>query len=468
MSTASLNFLYPLPFTPLLIAEGSNQLVVRLEVPDGTPVKGQTIHWLAVADSALVQLTAQQTQTLEDGTSTNSIEILGSLPDLLTISVWSDLDPRHFSTLYECVKLRSWVSMKSSIGQLYPRGSNERPKEAQQIGVTTTLLDETSRPVRGLRCHWGGSPNPPTSAWEPIAGGLLVPLVPDKDGYPFETNSQGRATISFSNAATTICQLNLNVNNVAQDSRPAVFTNIENGNGDLPPIIFDFDNDGRVDLDKYDDKGVAAYLPTSIGSGYYVAIWLNEEIVARGTPEYDYSVTPLYIKKSYFQTDGANNTAGYIISSPAGNGKDSKLRVFPVIGTIPAPQPPVVTRTYDQPSIVPPIWTVVNASTVAGGLELSIPPYTGIADGDKVTINIYLEGYLGGTNVKKYGFVTMEHDVADGDVDNGFTVVADESNFVGYYRSTPGNAYGKFRAEYVVNGTQYSELLVLPFADPGP
>ncbi|GLU32407.1 hypothetical protein WKR88_02465 [Trinickia caryophylli] len=466
MSDSKLRFAYPQPFTPLLVGPGGNKVTVQLTPREDQALRGQPIQWKVEPSGSISLGDGPQTQTLKDGTTANFLSVPEPVDDLVTVSVWdgSQPDAAHYTTLFQCVVPRVWGSMDTNIVPTTPPATT--PGSNQLITATATVVDDSSAPVRGLLFYWTGSPATPTSAYRVLPLGL-EPVAGQADGYPCVTDDSGMGGLAFANTRPTIILLGIATNTTQRYL--VAFSDVAKGIGKLPPLIVPLGDGNVLDLDSQSDPlGVPIFLdPTLSSTQNYVMVWLNGVIAAVGYPGKDYTTTPLYVPKNYFKNEQASNLIGAVISNVAGNGGDTGLLQFPAKGDVPVIEPPQRIRTLEAPTLVRGVGGgAVNQSTLSGGLQIWIPAYDHIDDGDKIQIRMYLQGYFAGTTIKRYGLVQMEVTTSYGDVDDGLLVVANEADFAGYDVSSMGDV-GVLQIEYIVDGDEYSKLLTRPFSYAG-
>jgi hypothetical protein len=470
-----LDFVERLPYTPLFIDSGLNVVKVKLIGPDGrTPLPNQPIHWRVPPEYSGVRLYTQKpTMTDGDGIAVNRIRIDrgAELPELLTVSAWYEpsgvaagTSGNHVCSLFESVEVRVFSSFVRDFAHPWTGGAIPRPDE--RVTATVTVLDGYSRPVRGLNMAWRMRPNAASGAWAQSENGDWQSLewrdTPSYEkGFPVVTDERGRSTIRFANDGKQIMGVAPAVNNEEFDPAHAMFSEVDFGTGSQPAVKLPLDG-GVLRLDKHPDT-VPVTLPLEVGVSEDAAIWLNGEFVST---VFVGSITqpgqPILVPSEFFVPGQLQNQIGYIQSDGFGNGRDSILTRFGVTGKPHIPQP-TPGGTLDKPRFERGGISIVNDSVIAGGLELRIPAYAGIARGDEVDLRIYLEGYYQNTAFKKYGYYKQTHGVRESDLADGFVLVVDESELRGYAAS-PQNEPGRFVAQYSVvsssGGAQrYSKLL---------
>lgn len=466
-----LEFVERLPYTPLLIDAGWNVLKVKLTSADGKPLAKQPIHWRIPPGTQGARLEkANPTSTGADGIAANRIYIDRSalMPNLLTVSAWYEPPDGklgetayHVAELFESVEVRVFCSFVRD--SAHPWTENPIPEKDEFVTATATVLDDQSRPVRGLRMAWRMHPNAASVAYEVLGAQVLQRLhwkdsPPYERGFPVDTNAFGRTTIKFANSAPQIMGVAPAVN-AEEYPTHAVFSAVDRGSGSGTQAGLPLTN-GYLDLDQYPDT-VPVTVSPEVGATCDAAIWLNDAFVTTvyiGTvPQYGVVRVP----SEYF-VPGELNRIGYIQSGIYGNGTDSVLSKFRVKGKAHIPEP-TPGGTLAPPRLEAAGVTIINDSAIAGGLALRIPAYASIAAGDEVTLGIYLEGYYQNTDFKKNGFYQMLRGVVAKDVPNGFVLIVDEAELRGYAASSKGKP-GRFRAQYAVsplNGAkQYSQVLV--------
>ena len=466
-----LQFVERLPYTPLLIDAGWNVLKVKLTSADGKPLAKQPIHWRIPPGTQGVRLEkANPTSTGADGIAANRIYIDRSalMPSLLTLSAWYEppggrLEETayHVAELFESAEVRVFCSFVRD--SAHPWTDGPIPENDEFVTATATVLDDRSRPVRGLRMAWRMHPNAASVAYE-VLGAQRLQQLHWKDspayerGFPVDTNAFGRTTIKFANHAPQIMGVAPAVN-AEEYPTHAVFSAVDLGSGSGPKVGLPLTGP-VLDLDQYPDT-VPVTVSPEVGATCDAAIWLNDAFVTTvyigAAPQYGVVRVP----SEYF-VPGQTNRIGYIQSGVYGNGTDSVLSKFAVTGKAHIPEPRA-GGTLAPPRLEASGVTIINDSAIAGGLALRIPAYASIAAGDEVNLRIYLEGYYQNTDFKKYGFYQMLRGVVPKDVQNGFVLIVDEAELRGYAASLAGKP-GRFRAQYAVspfNGAkQYSLVLV--------
>ncbi|MGG1944051.1 hypothetical protein AB1286_04490 [Trinickia sp. NRRL B-1857] len=480
-----LTFVERLPFTPLLLDVGYNPVKVRLVSADGTPMRNQAVGWSVPAEYPSVRLESDSvTYTDDDGVAVKRIRVGASpkLPDFLTVSAWWAAPhpndprevPRHVSTLYACVRPRVASSFVQKFA--HPLLQTSQPSSDQFIVSTTTILDEQSRPIRGLRFAWRMEPNAATLARERTLLGTLKPLewvsTPSYEaGYPASTNDFGQATILFANAKTTIMTFAPALNSTEFQNQ-VVFTAVDLGLGDdgslgLPLV-------GNVlDLDKYPDT-VPVTLPVSARQPSKVAIWLNEDIATivyrQGSP---LNGDPIEIPSWRFVSGDTFNAAGCVRGDSYGNGEDSRLVYFKVEGRARIPAP-AQGGTLPPPALVQGGVRVIDDSTISGGLQIRVPPYQGIEAGQRVTLNVFVSGYYQGTQFPKVEFPIVKYNVGAADLTTGFILVLNEDDLTGF-GTGPAGQTGEFVAQYTVSRSKdgspaslFSRVFSLPIVTTVP
>lgn len=465
-----LEFVERLPYTPLFIDAGWNVVKVKLSGLDGKALDKQPIHWRVPPEFKGVRLEkTNPTTTGPDGVAANRIRIDrgAQVSDLLTVSAWyeplngaSGIWANHVAALFEAVEVRVFCSFARD--SAHPWTSGGTPKADELVTATATVLDDRSRPVRGLRMAWRMHPNAASAAYEPTAHGGLrqlawtdAPLY--ERGFAAYTTELGRTTIKFANYAPQIMGVAPTVN-AEEYPYHVMFSAVDLGTGNGTAVGLPLVG-GVLDLDRYPDT-VPVTVSPDVGVSCDAAIWLNDGFVARvyiGTAEQPGLVR---VPSEYF-VPGERNGIGYIKSDVFGNGADSILSKFGVRGQARIPQP-TPGGTLAEPRFVARDVRIVNDSVIAGGLALWIPADTAIAAGDEIRLRIYLEGYYQNTDFKRYGFYEMTHGVQVGDVADGFLLIVDEAELHGYAASLKGEP-GRFVAQYVavasVGTTRYSKLL---------
>lgn len=481
----ALTFVERLPFTPLLLDIGYNPVKVRLVSRDGMPMRNQPIRWSVPDEYPSVRLESDSvTYTDSDGVAVKRIRVGASpkLPDLLSVSAWWDAPhpphpsepPHHISTLYACVRPR----VSSSFVQKYahPLLQTSEPSGDQFIVSTTTILDDRSRPVRGLRFAWRMEPNAATLARELTLLGTLKPLEwvssPSYEaGYPAVTNDRGQATILFANAKPTIMTFAPALNSTEFQNQ-VVFTAVDLGLGDDGSLGLPLEGN-VLDLNKYPDT-VPVTLPIGARPPNKVAIWLDEDIATivyrQGSP---LNAEPIEIPSWRFVSGDTFNAAGCIRSDSYGNGEDSRLVYFKVQGRARVPAP-VQGGTLPPPGLVQGGVRVVDDSTISGGLQIRVPRYQGIQTGQRVTLNVFVSGYYQGTGLPKVDFPVVKYEVGSADLQDGFILVLNEDGLTGF-GSGPAGQTGELIAQYVVSRSQsgsdaplYSRLFSVPIVTTVP
>lgn len=460
-STQRLTFVERLPFTPLLLNVGYNPVKVRLVSPDGTPMRNQPIRWSVPAEYPSVQLESNLvTHTDSNGVAVKRIRVGASpaLPDLLTVSVcWDPADgdvPRvvrhHATTLFGCVRPRVFSSFVEKFA--HPLLQTSELTADQLIVATTTILDEQSRPIRGLRFAWRTEPNAATLARELTPLGTLEPLdwvsaPPYEAGFRATTNDRGQATILFGNAKPTIMTFAPALNSTEFQNQ-VVFTAVDLGLGDDGTLGLPLEGN-VLDLDKYPDT-VPVTLPVGARSMRRAAIWLNEDIATIVYRQSSASQDdPIEIPSWRFVSGDQINAAGFTRGDSYGNGEDSRLVYFGVEGTArtPAPTP---GGTLAPPALVQAGVRVIDDSTISGGLQVRVPAYQGIELGQRVTLSVFVSGYYQGTGFPKVDFPVLKHDVGSDDLKDGFVLVLNEDDLTGFGLGTTGRP-GEFIAQYAVS-----------------
>ena len=467
-----LQFVERLPYTPLLIDAGWNVLKVKLTSADGKPLAKQPIHWRIPPGTQGVRLEkANPTSTGADGIAANRIYIdRGALmPSLLTVSAWYEppggrLDETayHVAELFESAEVRVFCSFVRD--SAHPWTDGPIPENEEFVTATATVLDDRSRPVRGLRMAWRMHPNAASVAYE-VLGAQGLQRLHWKDlpayerGFPVDTNAFGRTTIKFANAAPQIMGVAPAVN-AEEYPTHAVFSAVDLGSGSGARAGLPLTPTGVLDLDQFPDT-VPVTVSPEVGVTCDAAIWLNDAFVATvyiGTV----SKPGLVQVPSEYFVPGKPNRIGYIQSGIYGNGTDSVLSRFPVTGKAHIPQP-MPGGTLAPPRFEAGGVTIINDSVIAGGLALRIPAYASIAPGDDVTLRIYLEGFYQNSDFKKYGFYQMMRGVVPKDVQNGFVLIIDEAELRGYAASLGGTP-GRFEAQYevssLVGAKRFSQVLL--------
>jgi len=480
-----LAFVERLPFTPLLLDVGYNPVKVRLLSHDGTPMPNQPIRWSVPSEYPSVRLESDSvTYTDKDGVAVKRIRVGTSpkLPDLLTVSAWADPPPLpdpgeappHVSTLYACVRPR--VSSSFMEKYAHPLLQTSEPSSDQFIVSTTTILDEQSRPIRGLRFAWRMEPNAATLASELTLLGTLKPLewisTPSYEaGFPAFTNERGQATILFANAQPTIMTFAPALN-ATEFQNQVVFTAVDLGLGDDGSLGLPLEGN-VLNLDKYPDT-VPVTLPVGTRLPNKVAIWLNEDIATivyrQGSP---LNGEPIEIPSWRFVSGDTLNAAGCIRGDAYGNGEDSRLAYFRVEGQARVPAP-VQGGTLPPPELVQGGVSVIDDSTISGGLQTRVPQYPGMEVGQRVTLNVFVSGYYQGTRFPKVDYPIVTYEVGASDLKDGFILVLNEDDLTGFGTGPTGQT-GEFIAQYVVsrarNGSApslFSRLFSIPIVTTVP
>jgi hypothetical protein len=466
-----LEFVERLPYTPLFVDSGWNVVKAKLIGPDGKPLVKQPIHWRVPPEYKGVRLEKSvPTPTDDEGVAANRIRIDrgAQVPGLLTVSAWylppssaTDAAAHHTAALFESVEVRVFCSFARD--SAHPWTSVGTPQPDELVTATATVLDDRSRPVRGLRLAWRMHPNAASAAYEPaVHGGLRKLAWTDtpayEQGFGVYTGELGRTTIKFANYAPQIMGVAPTVN-AEEYPNHAMFSAVDLGTGQGTAVGLPLAG-GVLDLDQYPDT-VPVKVSPDVGVSCDAAIWLNDGFVATvyiGTAEQPGLVR---VPSEYFVPGEQPNRIGDIKSGIFGNGTDSVLSRFRVRGQAHIPRP-TPGGTLAEPRFDARGVRIVNDSVIAGGLAVRIPAYAAIAAGDEVRLRIYLEGYYQNTEFKRHGFYEMTHGVQASDVADGFLLVVDEAELRGYAASPKGER-GRFVAQYVVAapaGTKrYSKLL---------
>jgi hypothetical protein len=114
-------------------------------------------------------------------------------------------------------------------------------------------------------------------------------------------------------------------------------------------------------------------------------------------------------------------------------------------------------RSLPMPTIDVPVellepWVgaqLVNADAIKDGLTLRIPAYRGIAVGDEVTVNVYLNAYVSGSDRPKVDILGL-HRVLGAEDLAGPVFHLDKENLLGFDEPRNLRMTGRFRAEYNV------------------
>ncbi len=471
-SNYRLEFIERLPYTPLFIDSGWNVVKVKLVGADGRPLDKQSIHWRVPPDYKGVRLEkANPTTTGHDGVAANRIRIDrgAQVPDLLTVSAWyvppgapTEEPEHHVTALFESVQARVFCSFAKDSAHPWTTGGTPEPDEL--VTATATVLDDRSRPVRGLRMAWRMHPNAASAAYEPtVYGGLRKLEWTDtpayERGFGVNTNELGRTTIKFANYAPQIMGVAPTVNSEEYPDH-VMFSAVDLGTGSGIAVGLPLEG-GVLNLDRYPDT-VPVTVSTDVGVTCDASIWLVDGFVA--TVYIGTATQPGLVKvpSEYFVPGEQANRIGYIKSGIFGNGTDSVLSKFRVRGAPRLPQP-TPGGTLAEPRFEASGVEVVNDSVVAGGLALRIPAYTAIAAGDEVDLRIYLEGYYANTEFKRHGFHEMTHGVQTSDTADGFVLIVDEAELRGFAASLK-NERGRFVAQYVVSAASGTKRYSKPLS----
>ena len=486
-----LDFTERLAYTPLLIGPGENVVKVRLLATDGKPIQGESINWSVPSDYTTVRLHwTGPTKTDRNGVATNLI-FVGSgddAPRSLTVSAWrgasasaGDPNAQHrICAVFDCVEANVFCSFVRNYAlplptdTHYTHDSPKRPPEDERITATATVLDGESRPIRGLWFSWRMEPNAATLAYRVEPDQSLswldwtgAPLY--ESGFRVVTNEQGQSTIAFANSEPQIMGVSPTVNSV-ESPYSAVFTAVERGSGSLPALRLPTSRND-LDLDVYPDA-VPVTIPIQVEDIDEVAIWLNNDIVSIDyfTPTTKPN-TPIWIPSWRFVSGDAVNAIGYVGGYLGGNARDSRLSKVRVVGSprVPGPEP---GGRYEAPCFEDPGITIINDSVIAGGLRIYVPAYEGMTAGQRVTLNVYLEGYYQNSPYVRHGFVKYRHEVMQDEVPTGLVVVIDQNDLTGYGLS-PRGLPGTFTAQYVVASAEparsaHSKPLMAPIATTVP
>ena len=105
-------------------------------------------------------------------------------------------------------------------------------------------------------------------------------------------------------------------------------------------------------------------------------------------------------------------------------------------------------------------------------MRIYVPAYEGMTAGQRVTLNVYLEGYYQNSPYVRHGFVKYRHEVMQDEVPTGLVVVIDQNDLTGYGLS-PRGLPGTFTAQYVVASAEparsaHSKPLMAPIATTVP
>lgn len=475
----SLSFYERQPYTPLLIATGYNVVKVRLLDADGRPIKDAPIGWSVPPEYPGVRLLPSQgTKTNGDGIATVRVFVPGGekAPASLTVSAWRN-DPasarHHVAAVFDCAEPRVFCSFVQNYAHPLMdeegpiNGSSAVPAEDQLISATATILDDEGTPIRGLAFSWRMDPNAATHAYVRGPDGALVPWPatlspPYESGFRMSTDDRGQSTILFANSRPQIMEVSPSFNDTDVPYR-VVFTAVDLGLGELPRLLLPLGGSGnRLSLSDFADT-VPVTVPLQAGDGYNTAIWLNNDIVSivyQGVSETP--TNPIPVPSWRFITGNARNSAGYVRGQLSGNAEDSRLAYFQVDGAarMPEPQP---GGTLDMPRFEQGPVSIVNDSTIAGGLRIRIPAYAGIAFGDRGALRIFIKAFYQNSAYEKFGFLTLPYEVGRGDHDGGFVIVVDQNDLTGYGLSPRGQP-GTFVAQYSVEQSRlpqpaYSRLL---------
>lgn len=488
---APLDFTERLAYTPLLIGPGQNVVKVRLLAADGKPIQGEAISWSVPAEYTTVRLHwTGATKTDRNGVAANLIFVGrgDDAPQSLTVSAWRGAptstgaasEAHRICAVFDCVEANVFCSFARNYARPLPtdshytRHSPNRPPEDELIVATATVLDDESRPIRGLWFSWRMEPNAATLAYRREPNQALswldwtgTPLY--ESGFRVVTNEHGQSTIAFANSEPQIMGVSPAVNSV-ESPYSVVFTAVDLGSGSLPALRLPTSRN-YLDLDAYPDA-VPVAIPIQVEEIDEVAIWLNNDIVS-----IDYLAStskpndPIWIPSWRFVSGDAINAIGYVGGYLGGNAGDSRLSKVRVVGTprVPGPEP---GGRYEAPLFEEAGIGIVNDSTIAGGLQIRIPAYVDIAAGQRVTLNVYLKGYYQNSPYERFGFVKYRHEVTEEEVPVGFVMVVDQNELTGYGLS-PGNRPGTLVAQYAVTSTDsarsvYSKQLTAPIATTVP
>jgi hypothetical protein len=286
-----------------------------------------------------------------------------------------------------------------------------------------------------------------------------------------KTNGDGHVVVKFANSMPSIIRMTCDWNYGQGGSQfKLVYSDLGslwlNPEMDAPSL----DTDPETNILNLDDWPDVPGIPATLvydgqpwmQTGSAAAIWVNNRMLASFTLPADFQTRPVYIDKTVFMSNGAKNRIAWTCNSPTGaNGHDSFIPTFLVVGDVPVQQPPAPSPQFDD--LKPYLQDeaeMVNASLIAGGLLIYVPPTDQLRrplrEGDRVTATAYLEAFYPGTSNPRRNVLTSSPVVvAPGDIADGFSFLFSEDKLKDYASDEKGNP-GSLRVQLqIVSGGAY-------------